>query len=266
MDAGLLRFEMLLPAFALVLARVAGLAMSVPVFASTLIPRNILALLVAAISLMVFPSVLPLLPASLTLGQALAGMIGEFLIGELLGLGAGMVFFAAQFAGQIVSHQAGLSLGTVYNPMFDEETNILDQVWFFSVMVLFFAFRGHIAVVEVLLGSFKSIPPLTVFADPALGDFTVNILTGVFNIATRLAGPTVLALLLTSLVLGFLTKTMPQMNILTVGFALKIGVALLMVAITMGSSGGLVGDALFDGLDQVGRLFEHLSKQVIHGA
>ncbi len=265
MTLGLLRFEMLLPAFALVLARVAGIIFSVPMLASSLIPRNIMALLVAAISLMVFPAVLPLLPTSLTIGQALAGLVGEFLIGELLGLGAGLIFYAAQVAGQIVSHQAGLSLGQVFNPMFDEETNILDQVWFFSVMALFFALRGHIAVVEVLLASFKSIPPMTMLADPALGDFTVNILTGVFNIAMRLAGPTVLALLLTSLVLGFLTRTMPQMNILTVGFSLKIGIALLMVAVTMGYSDGLVGDALFDGLDHVGRLFEHLSKQVTHG-
>jgi flagellar biosynthesis protein FliR len=266
MPLGLLRFEMLLPVFALVLARIAGLAFAVPVFAGSLIPRNILALLIAALSLMIFPVVLPLLPTSLSLGQALAGVVGEFLIGELLGLGVGLIFYAAQFAGQIVSHQAGLSLGTVFNPMFDEESNILDQVWFFSVMVLFFAFRGHIAVVEVLLASFKSIPPLTLVADPAIGDFAVNMLNGVVNIATRLAGPTVLALLLTSLILGFLTRTMPQMNILTVGFAFKVGVALLMVAVTMGSSEGLVGDALFDGLDQVGRLFEQLSQQVTRGA
>lgn len=266
MTFGLLRFELLLPVFALVLARIAGLALAVPVFAGSLIPRNILALLIAALSLMIFPAVLPLLPTSLTLGQALAGLVGEFLIGELLGLGVGLIFFAAQFAGHIVSHQAGLSLGTVFNPMFDEETNILDQLWFFSVMVLFFAFRGHIAVVEVLLASFKSIPPLTILADPVIGDFAVNMLNGIFNIATRLAGPTVLALLLTSLILGFLTRTMPQMNILTVGFAFKIGVALLMVAITMGSSDGLVGDALFDGLDQVGELFEQLSRRVTHGA
>jgi flagellar biosynthetic protein FliR len=256
---------MLLPAFVLVLARVAGLIFSVPMLASSLIPRNIMALLVAAISLMVFPAVLPLLPDSLTLGHALAGLVGEFLIGELLGLGAGLIFYAAQFAGQIVSHQAGLSLGQVFNPMFDEETNILDQVWFFSVMALFFALRGHIAIVEVLLASFRSVPPLTLLADPALGDFVVNLLTGIFNIAMRLAGPTVLALLLSSLLLGFLTRTMPQMNILTVGFSLKIGVALLMVAVTMGYSDGLVSDAISDGLDQVGRLFEKLSKQVVYG-
>jgi len=260
----LLRFELLLPGFALVLARVAGLMLSVPMLASSQIPRMAKAWLVVVLSLMAYPAVAPHLPESLTLGEALAGMLGEFVIGEVLGLGVGMVFFAAQIAGQVVGHQSGLSLGQVFNPLYDEESTVLDQVWFFAALMVFLALRGHLAVVEALLRSFNQLPPMSLIVDLAWGDFLVALVQSVFETALRLSGPAVLALLLTSLIMGFLTKTMPQLNVLSVGFSLKIGVAFLMVAVTLSSSGGIIGDAAADGLNQVGLLFEHAASQVIH--
>ncbi|RIK64001.1 MAG: hypothetical protein DCC65_15100 [Planctomycetota bacterium] len=260
----LIRFELLMPNFALVLARVAGMALAAPVFASTQIPRVYMAGLVVVISLMLFPAVLPLLPGELTVGQALAGMAGELVIGEIIGLAAGAVFFAAQIAGQVVSHQSGLSLGQVVNPLFDEETSILDQIWFFSVMILFFALRGHLAVVEAVLGSFRQVPPLMLVSDASIGEFAASIARTMFDAALRLAGPAVLALLLTSLVLGFLTKTMPQLNIFSVGFSLKIAVAVLFVAVTMAHSEGIIATGLANCLDDVGELMQTMSRKVVH--
>lgn len=260
----LLRFELLLPSFALVLARVAGLVLAVPMFSSTQIPRGIMAGFVIVISLMVFPVVAPLLPGSLTIGQAAAGMVTEFIIGEALGMAAGGVFFAAQIAGQLVSHQSGLSLGQVFNPMFDEQSTVIDQLWFFATMVLFFMFRGHLAVTQALLESFRQVPPLMLHADGALGEFAMSVCATMFQMALRLAGPTVLALLLTSLIMGFLTKTMPQLNIFSVGFSLKIVVAFLAVAVTIAHSGGIIASGIEDSLDDLGELMQAMSTKVIH--
>lgn len=265
MPLELLRFEMLLPAFALVLARVAGLVLAVPMLSSRQIPRLVKVWLVVTLSLMAFPVVSPHLPRSLTLGQAAAGMIGEFIIGEILGLGAGMVFFAAQLAGKMVSHQSGMALGTVFNPVFESQSTVLDQIWFFTTLLLFLALRGHIAVVTVLIDSFRTVPPLMAEFDGALADFLVAILRNMFELGIRLAGPAILALLLTSLIMGFLTKTMPQLNILSVGFSLKIATALFVMGLTLPFSQDLIATGLFDSLDYVGLLFEHTSETLIHG-
>ena len=69
MPVELLRFEMLLPAFALVLARVAGLVLAVPMLSSSQIPVIVKVWLVVTLSLMTFPAVAEYLPASLTPGQ-----------------------------------------------------------------------------------------------------------------------------------------------------------------------------------------------------
>jgi flagellar biosynthetic protein FliR len=251
---------MLLPAFALVLARVAGLILAVPMLTSTQVPRMIKVILIAAVSLMIFPLVINRVPTDLTLSTAAVGLLGELIIGELLGLAAGVVLFASQLAGQIVSHQAGMSLGQVLNPLYDEETSILDQVWFFATLVIFLALRGHIAVVEVLLSSFAQVPPLGMIVDQSVVDFATAMLKLCVDMALRLAGPTVLALLLSSLFLGFLTRTLPQLNIFSVGFSLKIAVALVMVAVTLTHTDDLIGRGASDAMDQLGLLMEDMSR------
>ena len=256
---------MLLPSFALVMARIAGMVLAVPMFSNANIPFILRALLIATISLMIFPVVSPSLPTSLTLGQVAAGLVVEFIIGELLGMAVGVVLFAAQMAGNIVSHQAGLTLGQVFNPLLEEETSILDQVWFFTVLMLFLAFRGHLAVISVILSSFKQVPPLMLGFNDSLGDLLLGMLRSMFEIALRLSGPAVLALLLSSLVLGFLTKSMPQLNILSVGFAAKVAIALIVVAITIQSSGDLIVDTFSSSLDQTGRYLEQASAGVLNG-
>jgi flagellar biosynthetic protein FliR len=256
---------MMLPAFCLVLARVAGLVMAVPLLTSRQVPLKIKAWLIVTFALMTFPVVAPLLPHSMTLGQAVAGMVGEFIIGEVLGLGAGLVFLAAQLAGKIVSHQSGMALSRSFNPVLNASSTVLDQVWFFGVLMFFLAMRGHLAVVEALLHSFEQVPPMMMLVDGALAEFVIGILQSTFDLALRMSGPVILALLLTSLIMGFLGKTMPQLNILSVGFAFKILTGLFFMAITIPFSEGMIADGVMEGLDQLGMLFEHLSESVIHG-
>ncbi len=261
----LLRFEMLLPAFALVLARVAGVFIAVPMFSSSQIPVQLKALIIFAISLAAFPGAMPHLPAEMTLGQAAAGMAGEFLIGEVLGFGAGVAFFGAQIAGKLVSHQSGMALGEVFNPVFDSEATVLDEIWFFTATAVFLALRGHLALMSVLMESFRDAPPLMTQFNGTLVEFTLEVLDDTFDLALRLAGPAVLALLLSSLVMGFLTKTMPQLNILSVGFGIKVAVALFMIAMTVAASEGALGEAILRGLDKTGAFFQSLTKGGAHG-
>ncbi len=264
MPLALFNIELLLPLFGLVLARVAGVVFAIPLLTSRQVPRVAKAWLIVTLSLLVFPAVAPSLPQSLTLGALVAGLVGEFVIGEVMGLGAGVVFLAAQIAGKLISHQSGMALSQSFNPVLNVSSTVLDQVYFFSVMMFFLAMRGHLAVVKVLLDSFKSIPPMMMFTDDALAEFLIGILQSTFNLALRMSGPVVLALLLTSLIMGLLTKTMPQLNILSVGFSFKIATGIFIMAMTIPFAGNIVATGLADGLDQIGLLFEHCAETVTH--
>lgn len=257
MPFDLLQYQLLLPSFGLVLARVSGLVLGAPMFSSQQFPARAKVLLIAAISLMAFPAVRPTLPEDVTFAMAIPGMVGEFVIGHLLGFAAATVFFAAQIGGKLISHQSGMALGTVFNPVFNEESTVLDQIWFFTAMAIFLAVRGHVAVVMVLLNSFEHVPPMLATFDGSMGDLAIAIMRDMFELGMRLSGPAVMTLFLTSLLMGFLTKTMPQLNILSVGFSLKIAAALFAAAITIGFTADVFTEAAADSLDQIGLYFQN---------
>lgn len=261
----LLQIEMLLPSFALVLARTSGIMISAPLFSSSQIPTQFKAALAFALALLAYPVVMNTLPGRLSLSQAAVGCIGELMIGEIIGLGVGLVFFAASLAGSMVSHQAGLTFGEVVNPVFDSETSVLDQLWFFAALMLFLAIGGHLVLVKAVLDSFRQVPPMTAWANESLAGHISALLQCLFETALRLAGPTIVALLLALLALGVLSRTMPQFNLMNIGFSFKIALAMFVVAVSISASDELMVAAIRDGFARVGEMLTAMGKGAVHG-
>jgi flagellar biosynthetic protein FliR len=223
----------LLPAFMLVLARMAGLMMAAPVFSSTLIPMRAKVLLTLAMSMAVFPMVSAHMTVPVTLVSAASGMVGELMIGLFIGFGASLLFLAVQVAGQVMGQQAGLALGAVFNPVMDSSMTAGAQLFFFVALMVFVGVGGHRDLVEALLQSFQTIPPLGFRLSEDLTALIVELLGLSFMWAIRIAGPVMLALVVTLVALGFIGRSVPQLNILTVGFPLKAGVGVLVMALSI---------------------------------
>ena len=231
----LARIVELLPAFALVLMRLTGVMLTAPVFSATAIPVRIKALIVATISLVVFPLVradMTNLPTTL-LGTAMAGG-AELLVGLTIGLAVNLLFVALQLGGQLIGQQMGLGLARVFNPTLHAETGILSTFYVLVGTALLLAMNGHHLIISGILDSFKALPPMSVTAQPELLSTVRGLLVGCYVLALKLAVPTLVILFLVSLMMGFLGKTVPQMNILVVGFPLRIGVGLMALIATFG--------------------------------
>ncbi len=240
-----------LPAFMLVLARVAGLMIAAPFFSGNVVPNRVKGLLAGAISLAVFPLLAPQVKMPVTLGMAAAGMMGEIAIGLLIGLGVSLMFVGAQIGIQLASQQAGMALGRIFNPMLESSVPIVAQLYYWVSVMIFLAVNGHHALVRALLDSFETIPPLGFRVTEGVVTLLADLLTVSFALAIRVGGPTILALLLGFMTLGFISRTMPQLNILTVGFPLKIGIALIMMALTIMSLESVLLDTMTIALDGV---------------
>jgi flagellar biosynthesis protein FliR len=240
-----------LPIFLLVLARVAGLMLASPLFTSEMLPTPLNVLLAVAISLATFPLVAPQAIAPVTLGSACAGMIGELAIGLILGLGVSLIFAGVQMAAQLMSQQAGMALGEVFNPMMESSGTEVSQLYFLVAMAVFLAAGGHHAMVRAVLDSFTAIPPLGFKPHAGLIDLMVNVLTVSFTLAIRVGGPVILALVLAFLTLGFISRTVPQLNLLTVGFPIKLAMALFVMAVSMISMESLLVDSVNDVMDGI---------------
>lgn len=259
-------FQLWLPAWVLIAARVAGVVLALPMFSSVEVPNFVKIVLVVSLAAVAFPLALPSVPQSLTLTQALVAVFGELALGELVGLSAGAVLHGATLAGHLVAQQSGLAIGSVFNPLYDSDSTVLEQVWFYVAALLFIGLRGHLALIHAVLGSFQQVPPGALVLDGQVVDHAVAMLDLIFDLALRLAGPAILALLLTTIALGFLARTMPQLNMLSVGFSFKIVIALGVCAWTMSIADDPIGTALWDGLDAAGAVLEHAASAMRGGA
>lgn len=244
----ILTLPLLLPGYLLVLFRVAGLVMAAPLFGSNAIPTHLRMLFAAGVALMVFPAVLPTIPADLTVPAAMAGVLSEIMIGLVMGVAIHAVFAGAELAGVLVGQQGGLSLGQTYNPAMDESTTALGQLYFIVLFVIFVLAGGHRAVIGGLLDSFRAIPLLSFAVDESHVELIAELLQSACVMALRLAGPCLIAMFMTTVAMGFLSKTMPQLNVLSVGFMVRILVLFVVGGLSLSASQGVFDDAIYDSL------------------
>lgn len=251
MPLPLMDIYLALPAFLLVLFRVSGLLLATPLFSGPMMPLQFRVLLALGISMAVFPPLMADLPREVTLASALTGLLGEVAVGMFMGLAMSLLFAGVEMAGQIVAYQAGLGLGQAFNPMFESSSTAVSQMYLLITMMIFLAVGGHRALIVTLLESFHTVPPLSFEFHEGIMLLLVDLLTVSFTIVIRVGGPTILAVMLGFLTLGFISRTVPQLNILTIGFPLKLGVALIMMALTMIGLEPVLIEGLSAGMDAI---------------
>ncbi len=222
--------------FTLVLARTGALVMTAPIFSTQSLPRRVRALIAVMMSLLVTPAFLNTsMPAIEDMGIYGRMLASEALVGLLLGFGMNILFSGIQVAGQIVSQLSGLSLAEVFNPGFDEDVSVFSQLFYFVTLAMFVAVGGHRIMTEALLDTFTAAPPGQASLGSNFVDVLVNVLTQSFALGIRAAAPLMVALLLSNLVLGLISRTLPQINVIAVGFSVNalLGLALLFLSVGM---------------------------------
>jgi flagellar biosynthetic protein FliR len=240
--------------FTLVLTRVSGLMLTVPVFGATTAPYQVRGLLAVAMSLILWAAQLgtPVPPPGNTLNYAIY-LSGELLVGLAIGLGVQILFAGVQVAGQIIGQLSGLALADVFNPALDSNSPVFAQILFYVSLSVFVLIGGHHTVIAGLLDTFSFVPPGTALIGRSVLDSLIGSLTASFIVGIRAAAPVMVALLLATFILGLISRTLPQMNILAIGFGLN---AMITMSALMFSFSGAVW--VFQ--DQVAPIVEDLGQ------
>ena len=156
-------------------------------------------------------------------------VIMEVAVGVTIGYFTMFIFAAVSFAGSLIDTDMGFAMVSMADPI-DEDimstaTGVLMTIIF---TILFLLFNGHYYLLMALQKSFELIPVgRAAFPSEPVMQAAVNSVTLVMEIGIRLAAPIMVALFITSVALGVIAKTMPQMNIFFVGAPLKIAVGFL---------------------------------------
>jgi flagellar biosynthetic protein FliR len=237
--------------FTLVLTRTSGLLIASPVFGSTQAPATVRALISLALAALIMPSqwfaTLPY-PGSLLVYVLVIG--GELVIGLVLGMGISILLGGIQMAGDMVSRVGGLTLSEIFDPTTSSNVPLFSQLLGLLSTALFMILGGHRMLLGGLLDTFSAIPPgggVAMFfgtgdgaSDPgflaSLVQMFLLLITQSFHVAIRAAAPVVTAVLLATLVLGLISRTLPQLNVMVVGFGLNAMITFGVFFLTLGAS------------------------------
>lgn len=243
-----------LPTWLLVFFRLTGLFVIAPLFSSLAVPARIRIGWALALSLCVYPVLLARPESAAALQTVLAHplslwtlpfcLAAELALGALMGYLATLPLVGLQLAGLMSDQQLGTGLASVFNPEWsDDEQGVLSQIYFVLGLFLFILLGGDRALVLALLESFRDVP---------LGSFTVTqshlllvagLLTAAFDIALRVAAPLLCLVFLETVAMGFIARTVPQMNILSIGFPMRIllGLSVLILSLSAQSQTIMAG-------------------------
>jgi flagellar biosynthetic protein FliR len=228
--------------FLLILARLSAAVVAAPIFGARGVPPQTKIGLAVLLSLIVLPlQAEPVLTAPGNL-LVFASMVGsEVLVGLAIGVAIMLIFQTLEAAGSIVGVQVGFGLGQVVDPLTGAQSGTFEQFYRIVVTLMFFAVNGHYLVIAGLMNTFEVVPPGTADLTLIAGDRVVPFFGALLVVAMRVALPVTGALLLTDLILGLVGRTVPQMNVLIVGFPVKVGVGVLALAASVPLVTTLIG-------------------------
>lgn len=260
------------PAWLMVLFRLTGIFLLAPMFGSQTIPRIVKVFLVLGLSLCIYPMLLgtghvaagslgSIMDNGMSLWTLGAGVAMELLMGYVIGYTASLPLIGMQIGGQVIDQQMGISAGGVFNPELDAEAGVVGQVFFLSGLTIFLIIGGHQALLLTLVGSFEHVP-IGAFGAPgssvdmnAALALVLGVLTVIFDMGLKVAAPMLCILFLLRVAMGFIGRTVPQMNILSVGFIFYILAGLITLIVGIATVLTVFRKTMFETLNQIMSIF-----------
>ncbi len=219
--------------YLLILARMIGFFMTAIPFAANYIPSQAKVWLAVTVAFLVFMISYrqPVQVAGSTAGYILQ-LLGEALIGCILGFLTQIVFAAFQLAGQLLDMQLGFGIVNVIDPQSGTQAPLFGNFFYLLALLCFFAVNGHYVLLSGIVQSYKLLPiggGVKISGD--FYDYIFGMAGDMFVVAFQLALPVLGVLWLCEVILGIIARTMPQMNIFIVSLPLNIGVGLGLIMV-----------------------------------
>ena len=240
-----------LDTFLLVMSRVTGMLQIAPVFASQRVPVMVRVGLGAMIALMITINQTWGVANSDSLIFLVVGMAGEFILGFTIGFIVNLVMVAAQTAGQLVDMQMGFGIVNVMDPQSGQQMPLVGNFQYLIALMVLLGMNGHHMIITAIVKSYDFVPALGMKINGSTTELIINLFSGMFVSALKIALPLVAVLFVTDVALGIVARTVPQMNVFIVGLPLKIVVGIFMLIAVLGLYIWLIGKLLTDAFSNI---------------
>ena len=238
----------------LLFARLSGLFAFFPFFSHANIPLSIKTSITFFMVVFLFP-LLPALHVTPTFLNLTLAIVSEILIGLIAGLFLTIALSILQMAGMQMSFVMGFTMASVVDPQTSTSIPVLSQILALIGLMIVLAFNGHHQMLIFIADSLSLLPLGTFYPQLNIVDYLLKATTGMFVYGFILSFPVVAFSLLLDVVFGMLMKTMPQFNLLVVGFPIRIAVSLVVIIVTLASVMLLFKREFQEALNQLTLLF-----------
>ncbi len=212
--------------------RVTAVIMVVPIFSVRGIPIKVRVALAGFTAAVITPTIPAISLEALPLIQVVLIMSSEIILGILIGFVSRIFFYALDLAGSLIATQMGLMMANDINPYQQEQSSVPSILLYHLAVFLFFSLNLHHRFFVGVYQSYSSVPIGTGSITKELAENLIGWTGSIFLIGIQIAGPIVAISFVLLLVFSFLGRAVPQMNVFSESFSVRIIVGLTMFGIT----------------------------------
>jgi flagellar biosynthesis protein FliR len=218
---------------AMVFLRANGFLALFPLFSSHGFSIRLRVVLGMALSVLVAPLLPPMDSAKLTLPDLMALMVAEVSVGFFLGFVSRMVFYTIDFAGALAATEIGLSISPNPNPFTSTQSDTPGLMLYFLGLMVFFSLDLHHWLLVAFQKTYEVLPVGGVHLhEVALIDL-INRTSRMFVAGIQITAPIIAVSFLVNLVFSLLSRAVPQMNVFSESFPVRIVCGLAVFGLTL---------------------------------
>ncbi|MBH0112115.1 flagellar biosynthetic protein FliR [Novosphingobium sp. YJ-S2-02] len=200
-----------------VMTRIGAALVAAPLFGIPSVPPQVRVIASGALAVMVcawLPFAVP--PALFTLAGLLA-VLGEVMVGLVLGFVLQLAFAAPILAAEVIGGSMGMNMAVAVDPNSGTQSPALGQYFGVVLTMIFLALGAHLQWLALVVESYRAFPPGQTWLGAERFAMVAGFASQTFATALAIALPACLVLLVVQLVTGVLSRSAPSLNLFSLG-------------------------------------------------
>lgn len=219
MEAFLSRFDY----FLLFLFRTAAFLVSLPVFGKSIKNKLVKSAFALLLSVLIFPIYFEQgWESPEGLGAYVALIAKESLVGLFLSFVFVLAMSAVRMAGELVGLEMGLRVASQIDPITGTSTPLIAYLYELIAVLVFLSLNLHHWLFQGFFLSYEILPVGVLDLAKFSPEWFMSFFREIFISGLILATPVFVVMAMMSLVMGFLARAVPNFNILTAGYTMRV--------------------------------------------
>lgn len=217
-------------AFWLAFTRWFAVMMQLPIFDNISIPSLVKVLTTLIITFAFFP----LVQAEMMKDIAYMGVnnfwyltIFNTLVGIVIGYFVKSIMSIFISSGALITQQIGFNALHYFDPNAGGQVGPFEKLMEWTVLMMILSSGALLPMFKGVISSFSTVHIYNIGKMAHSIDFFMQFFKGVFLASIMLAGPMIFVNIVINAVMGIISRAVPQMNVISVSFAVNIGLGLL---------------------------------------